>query len=64
VLLRAGLADADIKLITYNNATPDFTRLGPEVKDFNPDGVLIIGFNETADAINELFKVGIKSRRI
>jgi ABC-type branched-subunit amino acid transport system substrate-binding protein len=64
VLLRAGLVDDDIKIITYNNATPDFSGLGAEVKSFNPDGILIIGFNETAEAINELFEAGLTSRRL
>jgi ABC-type branched-subunit amino acid transport system substrate-binding protein len=61
-LLAAGLAAADVKIVPYNSAKPDFNGLGASIKAFNPDGVLVIGFDETADAIDSLLKAGMSSR--
>jgi ABC-type branched-subunit amino acid transport system substrate-binding protein len=61
-LLAAGLTASDVKTVPYNSETPDFSGLGADIKAFDPDGVLVIGFDETADAIGELWKVGLESR--
>jgi ABC-type branched-subunit amino acid transport system substrate-binding protein len=61
-LIRAGLTDADVRTVPYSSTKPDFGRLGEDIKAYAPDGVLIIGFDETADAINSLLKAGITSR--
>jgi ABC-type branched-subunit amino acid transport system substrate-binding protein len=61
-LLQAGLTASDVKTVPYNSETPDFSGLGPDIKAFDPDGVLVIGFDETADAIGELWKAGLESR--
>jgi len=61
-LLAAGLTATDVKTVPYNSETPDFSGLGADIKAFDPDGVLVIGFDETADAINEMWKAGLESR--
>jgi ABC-type branched-subunit amino acid transport system substrate-binding protein len=66
-LQRAGLSNAEIKLLTYqpqdgNGPKPDMTALASQIKKFGPDGVLIIGFGESADLIKALTAVGIQIR--
>jgi ABC-type branched-subunit amino acid transport system substrate-binding protein len=61
-LIQAGLNASDVKTVPYNSETPDFSGLGDDIKTFDPDGVLVIGFDETADAIGELWKAGLESR--
>ncbi|HEX6873693.1 MAG TPA: ABC transporter substrate-binding protein [Micromonosporaceae bacterium] len=62
-LLGAGLVAGDIKATLYGTeGTPDFSDLGAEVKEFAPDGVVIIGYDESADALSALLKAGLKSR--
>jgi ABC-type branched-subunit amino acid transport system substrate-binding protein len=61
-LLEAGLTAGDVKTVPYNSETPDFSGLGADIKAFDPDGVLVIGFDESADAIGELWKAGLESR--
>jgi ABC-type branched-subunit amino acid transport system substrate-binding protein len=63
-LVRAGISDADISAMPYNADQPDFTNLGADVKKFVPDGVLVIGFDETAQAIDSMIKAGLRSRAI
>jgi len=60
-LIAAGLAKDEVVGHAYNPDSPDFAAMAAAVKQFNPDGVLIIGFDETAKAIEELLKVGITS---
>jgi ABC-type branched-subunit amino acid transport system substrate-binding protein len=60
-LIRAGLATDAVKEFPYDPDNADFSGVGPAVRDFNPDGVLIIGFDETAEAIDSLLKAGITS---
>jgi ABC-type branched-subunit amino acid transport system substrate-binding protein len=61
-LVRAGLADADVITMPYNGDTPDFTKLGDDVRAVGPDGVLIIGYDESATAYEALFKAGFSTR--
>lgn len=64
-LVLGGLADADVRTITYSvEGTPDFSSLGEDVKAFGPDGVLVIGFDESMDAFAALLKAGFSSRVI
>ena len=63
-LISAGLAEVNIKAVSYKPDSPNFASLGEEVKDFAPDGVLVIGFEESADAISSIMKTGLKSRVI
>jgi ABC-type branched-subunit amino acid transport system substrate-binding protein len=60
-LIKAGLAQDAVKEFPYDPDNSDFTNIGPAVRDFDPDGVLIIGFDETAKAIDSLLKAGISS---
>jgi ABC-type branched-subunit amino acid transport system substrate-binding protein len=60
-LIGAGLAQAEVVAHAYNPDSPDFAAAAAAVKEFNPDGVLIIGFDETAKLIDELLKAGITS---
>jgi ABC-type branched-subunit amino acid transport system substrate-binding protein len=61
-LFRAGLEITNIKTMAYNPEKPNFTGLGDEIKAFAPDGVLLIGFDETAKAIDSMIQAGISSR--
>ncbi len=60
-LIQAGLAKDSVKEFPYDPDNADFTTVGPTVREFDPDGVLIIGFDETAKAIDSLLKAGITS---
>ena len=46
----------------YNVDKPDFSRVGEEVKTFTPDGVLVVGYDESASVFDALFKAGLTSR--
>jgi ABC-type branched-subunit amino acid transport system substrate-binding protein len=61
-LVDAGLNRDDIKAVSYSSDAPDLADLGSDVKAFAPDGLLIIGFDETADALSSVMKAGLKSR--
>jgi len=63
-LINAGLSETDIKAVPYKPDAPNFASLGTDVRAFAPDGVLVIGFEETADAIGSIMKAGLKSRLI
>jgi ABC-type branched-subunit amino acid transport system substrate-binding protein len=60
-LIAAGLDRNDVSATAYDPANPDFDSLGPAMQTFQPDGVLIIGFDETAKALDVLLKSGFKS---
>jgi ABC-type branched-subunit amino acid transport system substrate-binding protein len=62
-LINAGVSPAAIKIITYSPDNPSFTSLGSHVRAFAPAGILIIGFDETADAIEAIEQAGIASRQ-
>jgi len=61
-LVRAGLEATHIKTVAYSPEKPDFMGLGEEIKAFGPDGVLLIGYDETAGAIDSMIKAGLSSR--
>ena len=58
-LIAAGLSPDDVIDHPYNPDEPDFASIATAVKAFDPDGVLIIGFDETAEVIDSLFKEGL-----
>jgi branched-chain amino acid transport system substrate-binding protein len=60
-LVAAGIAADAVDATAYDPAKADFSTIAPAVKAFNPDGVLIIGFDETAKAIDALLKSGFTS---
>ncbi len=59
-LLKAGLREADIRSTIYSSDKPDFHTLGSDVVGFAPDGVLLIGFDESADALISLMRAGLR----
>jgi ABC-type branched-subunit amino acid transport system substrate-binding protein len=64
---RAGIASAQLKLLTYtpqdgDGPKPDMTGLAKQIKEFGPDGVLVIGFSESADLIKALATAGVQIR--
>ncbi|MBX6355918.1 MAG: ABC transporter substrate-binding protein [Micromonosporaceae bacterium] len=65
-LQRAGLPADQIKLLTYEpaegDARPDVSEAVRQVKDFNPDAVLIIGYGESAEVIKGLVAAGVQIR--
>ena len=61
-LIGAGVASADIMTWTYKPEEPNFATLRIDVKSFAPDGVLVIGFDESADAIVTIESSGLTSR--
>ncbi len=63
-LVQAGLQASQIVLYPYSSesgATLDFTETAAAVRDSNPDGVLIVAFDETDLIVDALTKAGIKS---
>jgi ABC-type branched-subunit amino acid transport system substrate-binding protein len=60
-LIAAGLSVDAVSTTSYDPAKADFSNLGETMKAFDPDGVLIIGFDETAKAIDALLKSGFTS---
>lgn len=60
-----GLTGDEVKTFLYpsdEKAKPDFAALAKEIKSFQADGVLIIGFAESADLIKALDAAGISLR--
>jgi hypothetical protein len=71
-LVAAGLSPDNISLLPYNadaanalvagDATAiDFTGTADSVRQADPDGVLIVGFDETANIVDALVRAGISS---
>lgn len=66
-LEKAGVSTANIKLLTYDppedpNAPLDFSAGAKQIKDFNADAVLVIGFGESANVIKALVAAGVELR--
>ena len=62
-LVKAGLSGDAITLIKYDPAKTDtdFVAIGKQVRDLNPDGVLMVAFDETSKIVDGLNKNGISS---
>jgi len=71
-LVAAGLASDQIAMMPYgadaadallggDTSALDFTGLADQVRQANPDGVLIIAFDETTNIVDALVKAGITS---
>lgn len=59
----AGFGGGQLRTMTYSadeKARPDFTTLAKDIKAFQADAVLIIGFDESADLIMAMDSVGLK----
>lgn len=61
-LISAGVGSADIMTWTYKPEEPNFAALRIDVKGFRPDGVLVIGYDESADAIVTIESSGLTPR--
>ncbi len=67
-LQRAGIPAGQIKLLTYqpqedkDDPKPDLSPVVKQVKSFEPDAVLVIGFGESADLIKALIDAGVQIR--
>jgi ABC-type branched-subunit amino acid transport system substrate-binding protein len=65
-LQRAGLPADQIKLMKYQapegSEEPDVSDAVRQVKSFNPDSVLVIGFEESATMIKGLLAAGVRIR--
>ncbi|MER7273086.1 ABC transporter substrate-binding protein [Dactylosporangium sp. NPDC000244] len=53
-LLTAGMTDADVDLISYPTTTEDFSGIAARVRQNSPNGVLILGYDETALIVQAL----------
>jgi ABC-type branched-subunit amino acid transport system substrate-binding protein len=53
-LLTAGMTDATVDLVSYPTTTEDFTGIAARVRQDKPDGVLILGYDETATIVRAL----------
>lgn len=68
-LQQAGIPGDQIKLLKYqpqeteDDPKPDLSPMVEEIKSFKPDGVLVIGFSESADVIKAMVAAGIQLRR-
>jgi ABC-type branched-subunit amino acid transport system substrate-binding protein len=63
---RAGIAAENVQTVTYESAEdarPDFAATASEIKKFGPDGVVVIGFGESAELIKEVHAAGLKVTR-
>jgi ABC-type branched-subunit amino acid transport system substrate-binding protein len=69
-LKAAGIKAGNLRLLTYpaKDQYPDkdlkamFAPIAKTIKSFNPDGVLVIGFDESALVIKAMLNAGIKLR--
>jgi ABC-type branched-subunit amino acid transport system substrate-binding protein len=62
-LVDSGLAEDDIKSITYDPQAQNFDSEVQEMVDFNPDAIVVIGFEESARIIEGLNAQGIGPAR-
>lgn len=62
-LVAAGVPKSSVKTQVYEDDQPNFTFIGREVKDFQPDAVLIIGYDESAKVIQAIVDAGVKLRQ-
>jgi len=58
-LKNAGLADDQIKSVYYDPQASDFSDVVQEMADFNPDGIVVVGFDESAKIIAGLNEQGV-----
>lgn len=58
-LVKAGIKTFDIGSMTYQEDQKDFTDIVQSVKSFNPDSVVIAGYEESAKVIEAMTGAGI-----
>jgi hypothetical protein len=62
-LVESGLAEDDIRSITYDPQAANFDSEVQEMVDFDPDAIIVIGFEESARIIEGLNAQGIGPQR-
>ncbi len=62
-LLDAGLSDSDIKSVIYDPQAANFDSEVQQMVDFNPDAIVVIGFEESSRIIQGLNSNGIGPQR-
>jgi hypothetical protein len=62
-LISAGLAEDDIVSITYDPQAADFSSEVQQMVDFNPDAIIVIGFEESSRILQGLNDQGIGPQR-
>src|SRR3954471_12439566 len=62
-LLSAGLSDKDIQKIVYDPTASNFDSEVQQMVDFNPDAIIVIGFEESSKIIQGLNAQGIGPQR-
>jgi hypothetical protein len=62
-LIESGLAEDDIRSITYDPQAANFDSEVQEMVDFDPDAIVVIGFEESARIIEGLNAQGIGPQR-
>jgi ABC-type branched-subunit amino acid transport system substrate-binding protein len=60
-LVAAGLSVDDVQTLLYNPDTSDFTVISGNARSFDPDGVLLVAFDETANIFDALLRDGFRS---
>jgi len=56
---RGGIRAADIGSATYKDAQQNFTDIAQAIRTFQPDSVLVAGFQESAAVIQAMQAAGI-----
>lgn len=54
-----GRGVTDVRALTYSADSPDFGAVVEQLKSYNPDGVVIVGFDETRDLLRQLPAAGL-----
>ena len=62
-LQSAGLAEDQLKSVYYDPQASDFSDVVQEMADFNPDGIVVVGFDESAKIIAGLNEQGVGPAR-
>jgi ABC-type branched-subunit amino acid transport system substrate-binding protein len=62
-LVNQGLSENDVKNVTYDPTAANFDAEIQKMVDFNPDAIVVIGFDESARIIEGLNAQGIGSQR-
>ena len=58
-LTAAGIAEDQVMTVIYDPNAQSFNAEVDEIKTFNPDGILVIGFDESKKIITRMAEVGI-----
>jgi ABC-type branched-subunit amino acid transport system substrate-binding protein len=62
-LQSAGLAEDQLKSVYYDPQASDFSDVVQEMADFNPDAIVVVGFDESAKIIQGLNEQGVGPAR-